>query len=81
LAGFDPAEVSLRLVIDMSQALLVEVYREYGMKFEEARSELDKRLGVSSISDRKKEDAPDDAASMAILQAMMSGSDFRGPKG
>lgn len=73
-----------RLVIDMSQAILVEIYREYGMKFEEAKTEIYKTLHGPEASETpkgKQHAAQNEAASMAMLQSMMSGSDFKGPKG
>lgn len=81
LAGHDPASVSFRLVIDLTWAVLMEVYRDYGMKFEEAYNELTARLTDPSTPEGKKARAPDDRASMAVLMAMMGGSDFGGPTG
>lgn len=72
----------------MSHALVLEIYRDYGMKIEDANDELSKRL--FEIADvpthpgqqpRPKRRTPDDAASMATLQAWMRDSDFRGPRG
>jgi hypothetical protein len=68
-------------VLDMTQAVLVEVYREYGMKFEEATKEIQKAISEPESPQRKKVTAQDEAASMAMLQSMMGGSDFKGPKG
>lgn len=81
LAGHDPASVRFRLVVDMTWAVLVEVYGQYGMKFEEATKELESRLTDPATPEGRKARAPDDAASMAMLQAMMAGSDFGGPRG
>lgn len=61
-------------------ALLVEVYRELGMKFTETIEELEKRLGDPAAPARRKPE-PDNQASLAVLQAMMGGSDFSGAKG
>lgn len=81
LAGHDPASVRFRLVMEMTWAVLIEIYGQYGMKFEEATDELNSRLTDPSTPEGRKARTPDDAASMALLQAMMAGSDFGGPKG
>jgi hypothetical protein len=65
----------------MTWALLIEIYGEYGMKFEEATKELQSRLTDPSTPEGAKARAPDDAASMTMLMAMMGGSDFGGPTG
>lgn len=79
LAGFDPDEVLFRHVLDLTWALVLEIYREYGMKFQEATEELHKRLSDPlSPQDVR---APDNESSLAMLQAMMGGSDFEGPRG
>jgi len=80
LAGHDPASVRFRLVVDMTWALLVEIYRDYEMKFEAAVSEITKAISPESPQ-AEKAVAVDEAASMTLLQAMMAGSDFKGPKG
>lgn len=81
LAGHDPASVRFRLVIDLTQAVIVEIYQDYGMKFDEAINELQVRLTDPSTPKGRKVRAPDNESSMAMLQAMMKGSDFGGPKG
>jgi hypothetical protein len=73
--------VSFRLVIDVTWAILMEVYQDYGMKFDDAMEELNKRLTDPTTPEGAKVRAPDDAASMAVLQAMMGGTDFGGPRG
>lgn len=65
----------------MSWVLVLEVYREYGMKFEEAMDELRTRLTDPSTPEGKKAREPDNDTSLAMLQAMMGGSDFGGPRG
>ncbi len=69
-----------KVVLDVARVLIIEVYREYGMKFQEAVEELESKL-VDPTDPRTKPRAPDNEASMAVLQAMMGGSDFGGPKG
>jgi hypothetical protein len=67
----------------------MEIYREYGMKFEEATEELNKRLYEEATSPQQGQQAqraprkrtPDNDQSMAMLQAAMRGSSFGGPKG
>lgn len=81
MAGFDPAEVEFRIVVDLTWALLMEVYREYGMKFEDAYSELQKQLGDQPPAAVQQKRTQDDASSMAMLQALMKDSDFAGPRG
>ena len=81
MAGFDPAKVQFRLVVNMTWALLVEIYREYDMKFETAVDEITKAISEPDAPQAKKATANEEAASMAMLQAMMVGSDFKGPKG
>lgn len=68
-------------MIDMAWALLVEIYRDYGMKFQEAMDELNIRVTDPETPAGKKARAPDDAASMSMLQAMIKDSSFGGPKG
>lgn len=69
-------------------ALLMEIYKDYGMKFEEATQELDKRLYEDDVPKQGQQPrraarkrAPDNDQSMAMLQAAMRGSSFGGPKG
>lgn len=81
LAGHDPSTIEYRRVIDVAWALVTEIYGEYGMKFQEANEELHKKLYPQEAPQRKRATKPDDAASMAALQAMMKNSDFGGPKG
>lgn len=50
------------------------------MKFTETIEELDKRLGDPAAPARRQPE-PDNQASLAVLQAMMGGSDFSGAKG
>ena len=69
-----------KVVLDVARVLIIEVYREYGMKFQEAVEELESKL-VDPTDPRTKPRAPDNEASLAMLQAMMGGSDFGGPKG
>ncbi len=85
LAGHDPSTIQFRHVVDVARALVTEIYGEYGLKFEEASDELDKRLYGPNVPDQpqapRSSRAPDDASSMAMLQAMMKDSDFGGPRG
>lgn len=62
--------------------LVVEVYRELGMKFDEALADLEGRLAdPTEPAKRRSPPPPDDGASMAALQAMMGGTTFKGPRG
>jgi len=72
--------VRFKVVLDVARVLIIEIYREYGMKFQEAIEELESKL-VDPTDPQPKPRAPDNEASMAVLQAMMGGSDFGGPKG
>lgn len=66
----------------MAWAVLVEVYRDYDVKFEEAMVDLNTKMAdPAAPPKRKPPSAADEAASLAMLQSMMAGSDFRGPKG
>ena len=65
----------------MVNVLVLEIYRDYGMKMEQAVDELQARLTGPIEAAAAPQRVPDDGASMAMLQAMMGGSDFRGPKG
>jgi len=73
--------VQFRLVVDMTWAIVMEVYREYGMKFEEAIQELSGRLADPMSPQAQRLREPDNDASLAMLQSMMGGSDFGGPRG
>lgn len=69
-------------MLDVATALVVEVYQELGMKFDEAIADLEGRLAdPDSPLPKRAPPPPDDRASMSMLQAMMGGSDFRGPRG
>ena len=72
-------------MLDATWALVIEIYGEYGMKFDEANNELAKRLyegdNTPQAQRARAPRPPDDAASMAMLQAAMKDSDFRGPRG
>lgn len=86
LAGHDPASVRFPLVVGLTWAVLIEIYREYGMKFDEAIKELNSQLAdrTTPKGRQAKAKAPtpvEEAASMAMLQSMMGGSDFGGPRG
>jgi hypothetical protein len=85
LAGHDPAKTELRRVIDLAWVLIIEVYQEYGMKFQEATAELhaklDDRTAPAAQAARKRPAPSAEAQSMVMLQALMGGTDFRGPKG
>lgn len=65
----------------MTWAVLMEVYREYGMKFDEATTELQKAVADPSTPEGKKAAEPDNDQSLTMLQAMIGGSDFGGPRG
>ena len=78
LAGHDPASVRFPLVINLTWAVLIEVYREYGMKFDEAIKELNSQLADPETPKGRqaKAKAPtpaEEAASMAMLQSMIGG--------
>lgn len=57
----------------------MEVYQEMGVQFQEAIESIDKKIGDPDKP--KAARTPDDQASMAMLQSMMGGSSFKGPKG
>lgn len=62
----------------------MEVYREMGLKFEEAMDDLSERLEDPEVpkTTKKRQPSPEEeASSMAALQAMMGGTDFRGLRG
>jgi hypothetical protein len=60
--------------------LVIEVYRELGMKFDEAIDELNTVL-AGDAQKPKKPKPQDEAAGLAMLQAVVGASDFRGAKG
>lgn len=71
-------------MLDMTNALIMEIYREYDLKFDVAATELKQVLAGPDSPERKQDKLPterQEAANMAALQAMMKGSDFGGPKG
>ena len=80
LAGYDPATIEFRLVLDVAWALVIEIYREYGMKFQEAMDEITQKVTDPADPVQRPARAPDNASSMAMLQAMIKDSDFGGPK-
>ena len=60
---------------------MVEVYRELGMKFDEALDELNGVLRDPSEKQTAKAPRPqDEAAGLAMLQARMAATDFKGAK-
>jgi hypothetical protein len=62
----------------------MEVYREMGLKFEEAISDLSERLedpDAPKATSKRQLSPEEEAASMSTLQAMMGGTDFRGARG
>lgn len=65
----------------MAWALLIEIYREYGLKFEEAMTELNKVIMGPQAPETQKATERSDASAMAMLQSMMGDSDFKGPRG
>ncbi len=79
LAGQNPHTLEFRDLVDIAKVLILEVYREMGVLFQEATESLDKSIGDPDTPKRASQ--PDDQASMAMLMGMMGGSDFRGPKG
>ena len=71
-------------MLDLVTALVIEVYQELGMKFDEATGELAGKLLDPDDPETPTKRAPtpsQEKASMAMLQSMMGGSSFRGPKG
>lgn len=60
--------------------MVIESYKEAGMKFEEAFEDLTTRINDPENAGRPKKAAPppDDGASLAMLSALMAGSDFKG---
>jgi hypothetical protein len=83
LAGHDPSTIQFRHVLSLTTALVIEVYQELGMKFDEAFADLEGKLVDSANGEVPKKRAPpppDDRASMAMLQSAMSGSSFKGPR-
>ena len=65
----------------MTWAMLVEIYRDYGIKFEEAMTELKKTILGPDSPEHARATEANEARSMAMLKSMMSGSNFGGPKG
>jgi len=71
-------------VLDLVTALVIEVYQELGMKFDEATAELAGKLLDPTDPETPKKRVPtpsQEKASMAMLQSMMGGSNFKGPRG
>jgi len=67
-------------VVDVARVLILEIYRDYGLKFQEAMDELDSKIS-DPTAPKPKPRAPDNDSSLALLQSLMQGSDFGGPKG
>lgn len=68
------------MVLDLALVLLVEVYREYGMKYHEIMDELNKQIAEPVARLQRRQPETDNEASMSLLMGMMSGSDFRGAR-
>jgi hypothetical protein len=69
-----------RDVLDIANVLIMEAYRELGMKFEEAYEDLANQVR-DPVEQAKPPSVAKEAAAMAVLQSMMGTSDFKGPKG
>lgn len=72
-------------MLDLTYAIVVGVYQEYGMKFDEANADLAGRLyeaaPTESAQKPRRAPPPDDRSSMAMLQSAIAGSTFKGPRG
>lgn len=69
-------------MLSLTTALVIEIYQELGMKFDEAFADLEDKLVPEGEAPKKRPaPPPDDRASMAMLQSAMAGSNFRGPRG
>jgi hypothetical protein len=72
--------------LDISMALLMEAYREMGLKFEEAWDELNNRLYGAAGAKAGRPSKPrqptpaDNQASMAMLMSQIADSDFKGAR-
>ena len=77
----------LRDVLDLAYALQLETYREMGVNFDDAVADLNHRLWLPLGPPAPGEappsptPPPNDEASMAILQAQMKNTQFRGALG
>lgn len=71
--------MQFRRVLDLTVVLLVEVYRERGSKFAEIMEELNSRMRNERVEKGPPVPTPQQSvANMAVLEAMMAGSDWRG---
>lgn len=69
-------------MLSVTTALVIEVYQELGMKFDDAFADLEGKLvPEGEVPKKRAVPPPDDRASMAMLQSAMAGSNFRGPRG
>lgn len=66
-----------RDVLAIAYVMVIEVYQEIGVKFEDAIEELESKI-VDPVERKPK--VIDNEASMAQLMAMMGGSDFKGKR-
>lgn len=73
--------MTFRQVLDITTALVVEVYRELGMKFEEALDDLNERVSDPETRTKRQPKPADEAAGFALLQAQMQQTDFKGVRG
>ena len=64
----------------MAHVLVLEIYKDYGMKIEDSMKELASRLSETPPSQQQPRPA-DEATSMMYLQEAMKNSNFRGPRG
>lgn len=69
----------------MAHVLVLEIYRDYGMKIEDAVRELDGRLAGPVESGqpqpRRQQEEPANDQALMMLQARMKESNFKGPRG
>jgi hypothetical protein len=77
--------MQFRRVLDLTVTLLVEVYREVGMKFSDIMIELNRYMqkgtaerGPAGATSPPPPTPQQDAESFALLQAMMAGTDWKG---
>ena len=72
--------MTFRAVLDIAVVLVLEVYRELGVKFEEAHADLSDRLADEVVRKPKVPTPSQEAMGMQELMAVMRQSDFRGAK-
>lgn len=65
----------------MAHVLVLEIYRDYGMKIEDSMNELQARLSETPAAQARQPRPADEATAMLMLQEAMKNSNFRGPRG